>query len=688
MASIESTTSSELEDKISDEQELMYSPIVDHVLSRFREAEDHRRTTETRWSKAWINYRGHYNDTVKFTSTEKSQAFVKITKTKVVAGAGQIFDIIYADGKLPISIIPSPVPEGIAEKAHVDSAALQGQGGQPEQEVSFGFLGDDDEPAPGAGLLDRLKDVVKPIFGKLPFIGGSAKQGEFEISPAQIAANAMNLEVHDQLAETNAVTAISKAIYEGALLGSGCIKGPFTTEREYPSWTVDAETGKATYNPTIKRVPDIEQVSIWALYPDPDATSMEDAEFIIQRHRLTDFQLRQLQAKPGFRKDVIDEIIMNPQSEENTTWEDVLREDITASTKPKHIAYEFWGNVETSAFGEEFEKDLPEDLRDHKNIQVNIWVSNHKIIRMAINPFLPKRIPYHIFHHEADLYNFFGIGIAENMEDAQSLVNGFWRLAIDNAALSGNMIFEVDEMNLVPGQDMTIYPGKIFRRKQGAPGQAVFAHSFKSTSNENLAMMQEALKVADISTGIPAASHGAPPGTAGRTAMGMSMMLGAAGLNTKTVIRNLDQQLFKPIGDAYFAWNMQFSDRKDIKGDLKVIAKGIDNLLQKEVKSQRLLQFLQVATANPNTAPLANSEYLLKQIAITLDMDPEEVINSPAKQKAMAALIAQTQGGGAQQQQGESGPMSVQDQTGGGGGQMGIGTPITPGSEQSNQPSL
>ena len=49
------------------------------------------------------------------------------------------------------------------------------------------------------------------------------------------------------------------------------------------------------------------------------------------------------------------------------------------------------------------------------------------------------------------------------MDDTQTLMNGFMRMAIDNAALSGNLIIEVDETNLVPGQDLSVYPGKVFR---------------------------------------------------------------------------------------------------------------------------------------------------------------------------------------------------------------------------------
>ena len=54
------------------------------------------------------------------------------------------------------------------------------------------------------------------------------------------------------------------------------------------------------------------------------------------------------------------------------------------------------------------------------------------------------------------------------MADTQMLMNGFMRMSVDNAALSGNLLIEVDETNLVPGQSMDIYPGRVFRDSKEA----------------------------------------------------------------------------------------------------------------------------------------------------------------------------------------------------------------------------
>ena len=160
------------------------------------------------------------------------------------------------------------------------------------------------------------------------------------------------------------------------------------------------------------------------------------------------------------------------------------------------------------------------------------------------------------------------------MEDTQLLMNGFMRMAVDNGALSGNLLIEIDETNLVPGQDLSVYPGKVFRRQAGAPGQAIFGTSFPNVSGQLLQMFDKARQLADESTGIPSYAHGIGGVMGvGRTASGMSMLMGAAAQNIKTVVRNIDDYLLRPLGKALFSFNMQFNFNEDFaKGDLDVFA--------------------------------------------------------------------------------------------------------------------
>lgn len=66
--------------------------------------------------------------------------FIKITKTKVLAAYGQIIDVLFANKKFPIVVESSPLPEGIAEFAHLDVAGRAAQEQPQGQSTLTGLL--------------------------------------------------------------------------------------------------------------------------------------------------------------------------------------------------------------------------------------------------------------------------------------------------------------------------------------------------------------------------------------------------------------------------------------------------------------------------------------------------------------------------------------------------------------------
>ena len=109
------------------------SNLVGIIKGRFQISEDARRSDESRWLRAYENYRGLYNKSVKFRDSEKSRIFVKITKTKVLAAFGQLVDVIFGTGKFPIGISETKLPEGELANAHLDA-----QTGAPGIESTMG----------------------------------------------------------------------------------------------------------------------------------------------------------------------------------------------------------------------------------------------------------------------------------------------------------------------------------------------------------------------------------------------------------------------------------------------------------------------------------------------------------------------------------------------------------------------
>ena len=681
--------------------EQLQNNLVGLIQDRFTSAESARDLDEKRWLESYHNYRGLYGKNVRFRESEKSRVFVKITKTKVLAAFGQLVDVIFGANKFPIGISETKIPEGVAEHAHLDTKnPVPGlESSDPvetetksENPYDVGYEGDGRTLKAGAtygtGKFDeeRVEEVAEEYLKE----GLSAVPEMLEISPAAKAARRMEKLIHDQIEESNGASEIRNSLFEAALFGTGIVKGPFNFNKTLNRWSA-SEDGARTYSPISVRVPRIEFVSIWDFFPDPNATTVDEAEYVFHRHRMNRTQLRSLSKLPYFDKDAIRECLQMGPNYVEKDYEQELKDDSRNDEygSSQFEVLEYWG-VMDAEYARQVGMEIDEGVDDLDEIQINAWLCNGKMLRAVVNPFTPYRVPYHAFSYERNPYSFFGIGVAENMDDSQKIMNGHARMAIDNLALSGSLVFDVDETALVGGQSMEIYPGKVFRRQAGVPGQAINGLKFPNTSQENMMMFDKFRQLADEQTGIPSYSHGQTGvQSMTRTASGMSMLLGAASLNIKTVIKNLDDFLLKPLGEAYFQWNMQFLEAElGVEGDLEVKATGTNSLMQKEVRSQRLTMFLQTAS-NPAVAPFIKINKLISELAYSLDLDPDELLNDPEEAAMMAQIIGMQNAGqntGAEvgpdnQEQGQMGatggvPQEPQElgATGTGGGNIGTGS--------------
>ena len=644
--------------------------IVPYVEGRFRKAETAREVEEQRWVRAYRNYRGLYGPDVQFTETEKSRVFVKVTKTKVLAAFGQMSEVLFGGNKFPITIDPTTLPDGVEDSVHVE---MNDQIKSAEKSAGIEPLLPGETMQDYRERLGSLKRELEPVADVRPGPGLTPTQVTFE--PAMVAAKKMEKKIHDQLEESQAKKHLRSAAFECALFGTGIMKGPFAVDKEYPRWDEEGN-----YDPLIKTVPMVSHTSIWNFYPDPDANNMEEAEYVIERHKMSRSEVHKLKNRPYFRKNEIDTAISFGPNYIKEWWEQVMEDDAQESSVERYEVLEFWGNVDKEIL-ERHGVDIPRELRKKDFLSMNVWVCNGRVLRLVMNPFTPIIIPFYAVPYEINPYSMWGVGVAENMDDTQTLMNGFMRLAVDNAALSGNLLIEVDETNLVPGQDLKVYPGKVFRRQGGAPGQAIFGTKFPNVSNENMQMFDKARVLADESTGFPSFAHGQTGVSGvGRTASGISMLMSAANGSIRTVVKNIDDYLLAPLGKALFSFNMQFDFDPEIKGDLEVKAAGTESLMANEVRSQRLMQFLSVVQ-NPMLAPFARLDYIVREIAKSMDLDPDKVANSMQRAAIQAEILKTFQATQPQPAAPEGGPPGVQDTQGSGGGNIGTGSVPVPGEQ-------
>lgn len=621
-----------------------WSTLSGLIQSRYNKAKLARQQEqETIWLNAYRAWRGELSpeesaaiSAAKLRMGAASSVFIKITKTKTTAAYGQLCEILFANNKYPLGVEPTSRPEGIEE-----TVTVLPEGVQYGEEITdkYGYSGDGRQIPPGATsttLVQNLKASFSSLLkGKKLVKGASPDTNQFpQLHPAQIAATNLEKVLHDQLEECKAERMLRKAALECVMYGTGIKKGPFTTIKVEPNWTLEEDV--ITYNPEHKKLPEFSHVSIWDYYPDPDARNHDECEFEIERHLMSKSQIRQLLNQPGFFKEAVLEVLAENPMHISETWETILTNSSNSVQNNRYEVLEYWGTAD-----KDMVQALGIEVKDEtlNVVQINAWICNGRILRLVLNPFQPTRSPYHIVTYEEHPHRVWGIGVPENMADTQMLMNGHMRMSIDNLRFAGSLVFEVNENQLVPGQDFSIFPGKVFRKQGGAPGQSLFGLTFPNTAPSHIQMFDKVRALADEATGLPSYMNGQTGAQSGiRSASQTSMLMSAAALNIKTVAKNFDEFLTS-IGEALFYWNMQFNTKdKDIRGDVKIVAKGTASLMQREVITQRLLSLLQIMS-NPIVAPFGKVDAVLKEIVRNMDLDPDKFVNDPATAKMFAEIL-------------------------------------------------
>lgn len=582
------------------------------VRERFKSAEIARREVEQRWLKDLRQYRGQYDpDVLQRIHPNRSKAFIRITRTKVKTVDSRLVDLLFpGNGDANWSIRPTVIPELGPENMRNILMAIQQSG---------------------------TKRVTKDI------IDTAVK------AYADDRAKRMGVQISDQLGKMNYRDILRNVIHSGNQYGTGILKGPMIMLSKSKSYSqVEGKNDSTSWKLETKDqlLPYIESVPVWDFYPDMSAYRIEDCRYCIQRHKMNKRQLLDLSKRSDFLSDSITDFI---EKEQEGNWEDkyfdseIKEIGERSSTKfgqkraeRKYEILEYWGFLDAKDL-EEVGATVPEELRGDLEIASNVWVVGDKVIKAAVSHLGDLQWPFFLYYYDKDETSIFGEGIPTIMRDIQELVNSAFRAMLDNAAIAAGPQFEVNLDLLSEDEDPTdIHPFKVWLRTgEGAEAatQAVRVMEMPSHTNEFLAMCQAFENYADEVTTIPRYMWGDNTPGIGRTASGMSMLMGSANITIKDQVKNFDDGISKPFITAMYHWNMKFTDDDSLKGDYDVAAEGMSSLIAKEVYSQSLMQFAQI-TNNPVYTPMVRHDVMLKSIADSLELSDKNLILSDQEVKA------------------------------------------------------
>ncbi len=606
-----------------------------HILhSKYIEHKDARDDIEDKWIEDLRAFMGQYDPNVLAKIQQKgdrSQVFVGLTRTKVLAAYSRMTDLLFQPGQKFFSIEATPIAkQPLVEKELTEKAALEIM--QAAEVIDPGLV-DELIQARLMELKDELKEETKERVEN------------------------MEEAILDQAIEANLEGKMKDAIMEQVIFGTGAMKaGTLRVDKDH-HWVKSDEGFSLIYEES--PAPEMEAVSIFDLYPDPYATSVDDMRDIFRRHIVSRQEFVDLKDFPGFNTDEIDYCIEEyPDGNHDEAQHEKDRREIAnvkdrTSQTNKFELLEYWGSLngyDLQEVGIEFADD--DDLT--MEYSANIWMVGGKVIKAQLNPLPGGIIPYFIFPYEKNPHAFWGTGIPRMMRDSKNTMNAATRIYLDNVALSSGPMVEVNTDIMASGEDPTeLYPWRVFLR-EGGDGNQPMVRFYQPQSNSPalVSVIELFRRFADETTALPSYTHGQTQSSLNRTATGISILMSNANIVLKSVIKNIDDHLTRPMIRSLYDWNMTWNDNDKVKSDMRITAKGSTALIQKEVQSQRLLQFLSLIN-NPMDAQMVDREKLLTDIAKSLDIDPDEVIKNQEElmneQALQQALAASQQGGEANQ---------------------------------------
>lgn len=654
------------------------------LQGRYAEIKGERQMLELEWLKDLRQFMGIYDPEVLAQIPEDgSKAYIQLTRSKVLGFVARMLDMLFpgsADKNWAISETPEPqLPDQLVQGMATEVAM---------QRMQMLMVGIDETPEPVLNDMERRGEIPpaeemreamatgQPPQSLMP--SGDELRGMIE-AEAKRRAEAMSGEIDDQLTETRYIERVADCILSGALYGSGWLKGPTSERRRITAWQPD-EQGGWSLQQVEEFKPSIDFVSIWDCYPDPiDARSVQDLEGMFQRYDMRRADVRGLAKQPGFDAQTIAEYLLaTPEGDAGKTehWESALREirtedqgTIPNTRRRRYEVVEYTGYVDGQMLeecGVELAPpDAPEELRNQaRNMEwkANVWFLGETVIKASLMPYDDETVDtYHLFTPERTEGHLYGTSLPSKMRDPQKIYNAALRAMMDNVGVIAGPMLEANVDLLTPAQQaagvrvggrQVIYRNGTSTRA-GYP--ALREYKFDAHINEFLDLMEMAKQQADDATAQPSyytSGTGEAEG-AGETASGLSMLMGAANLVTKDAVRNYDLGVTKPLIRAMYNWNMQFSEREDIRGDFKVEATGSTALVAKELRAQQLDNLAQT-TLNPADDPYIKRREMLEERFRTRDLDPDRFLRTEEEVQEMLARQMEASAAQPQQQGGQS----------------------------------
>jgi hypothetical protein len=647
--------------------------IAGHIRRHWTLAKEAKETIEQEMLSAVRSRRGEY-DSDKLASIKQqggSEIYMMLFATKARQAKALLTDVLVGAGtEKPWTITPTPEPELPPDEVDQIMQAIYTDVAQAEM---MGL------PMSVSEIRQKMVDAKQMLENQI-------------LETARIYAQKAERKIEDMMVEGGYMHALDQFLDDLMVFKTAFLKGPVVRNIPQLSW---AQGQDGTFQPQVvsERKVEWERVDPFNIYPAPWAKSVHDG-FLIERHKLSRADLNAMIGVDGYSEDAIKDVIREHGSGGLHEWLSVDtdrasaegRDSLAADVQRSDLidALQYWGSVSGQMLRDwgMDETEVPDETKEY---EVEAWLVGTHVIKAVLNPDPLARRPYYADGYSRIPGAFWHNSLFDVVRDCQDMCNSAARALANNLGIASGPQVVVNIDRLPSGEDITqMYPWKIWQMSADPMGSSAAPVSFfqpNSNASELMGVFEKFSQIADEVSGIPKYLTGftGGEGGAGRTASGMSMMVGNATKQVKQIISSIDLHIIGPSVERAYQWVMMYMPENGLRGDLKVMARGALSLLTKEAAQVRRNEFLQF-TGNPIDMQILGLEgraEILRESAKSLNLNPDKIVPSTSVLRERAAMAQMAMMQQAAAQQGQPGGQPDADRNGGSGQALTDGTPTT-----------
>jgi hypothetical protein len=632
--------------------------LAGHIEAAWSDAKEAKQHVEQQMVEALLARRGEYTPAklAKLTEDRQPAIYMMIGASKMRQIESLLRDAIIGTGsEKPWTLAPTPVPELPPEIGQQILAQLTQE---IAQAMATGFA-----PSVDAARMRAraMLDEVQPML----------------MERARQKTERMETKMEDQHIEGGFLVALDQFITDLATFKTAFIAGPIVRKKPKLSW---GEGGEMIVEDALR--PEWERIDPFDVFPSRYARSIHDGPLILKR-RLSRSNLSQMIGVEGYSESAIRAVLERFGDTGLREW--LSSDSAKAAAEGKQTvvmteaglidALQFWGSASGKMlldWGMDAEQ-IPDPAKEY---EIEAWRIGPYIIKAVLNADPLARRPIYGTSFQNIPGSVWGNAPYDLLKDCQDMCNAAARSLAANMGISSGPQVAIISNRLPAGEDVTsLFPWKIWQFESDPMGSTAAPISFfqpQSNANELMTVYERFSLLADEYTGIPRymAGFNEGAGGAGRTASGISMMIGNASKIVKQVVGNIDTNVLRPLLEHQYYYNMRYSDDPELKGDVSIIARGAMSLATKEAAQVRMNEFLQIALTSPMVQQIVGVEgvaELLRPAVKRLDVNPDKVVptipvlRQRAAQMAMQQMAMQQQAQAQQGQPQKPGGQNLQD---------------------------